>query len=99
MKGEIIDPRIVPGALVTLSQRERFVPSHIREMKSFRIEEEFIPVWRKDALGRALPYESVPFGSLATVIERYVKDEVTRLEVLIGGTAYHCYGTHADLVE
>ncbi len=99
MKGEVIDSRITPGTLITLRQRKRFVPSHIREMKSFRIEEEVVPVWRKDTFGRSLPYESVPFGSLATVIDRYVKDEVTKLEVLIGGAAYHCYGTHADLVE
>jgi len=98
VKGELIDSRIVPGALITLSQRMRFVPSHIREMKSFRIEDEVVPVWRIRPNGSATPYESVPSGSLATVIERYAKDEVTKLEVLIGGTAYHCYGTHADLV-
>lgn len=99
MKGETIDPRIVPGALITLSQRMKYIPMETREHAGFRVEDTHVPVWRKDPNGRSRPYESVPSGSLATVIDRYVKNEVTKLEVLIGGTAYHCYGTHADLVE
>ncbi len=99
MKGEVIDPRITPGSLITLSQRIRFVPVHIREMKSFRIEDEVVPVWRVGPDGRATPYESVPFGSHATVIDRYVKNDVTKFEVLANGKTYHCYGVHADLVE
>jgi hypothetical protein len=99
VKGDIIDPRIIPGSLITLNQRMRFVPVHIREMMTFRIENEVVPVWRQDSVGRALPYESVPSGSHATVLHRYVKDDVTKLEVLSSGKTYHCYGVHADLVE
>lgn len=99
MKGEVIDSRIYPGALITLRQRMKYIPRAERELPGFLLEDQVIPVWRIGSDGRATPYESVPFGSLATVIDRYVKNEVTKLEVLIGGTNYHCYGTHADLVE
>ena len=99
MKGEAIDPRITPGTLITLTQRMKYIPKTERELPGFRLEDQVIPVWRIGPDGRAKPYEFVPFGSLATVIDRYVKNEVTKFEVLIGGTTYHCYGTHADLVE
>ena len=99
MRGEVIDPRITPGSLITLNQRLKYIPKAERELSSFRLWDQVIPVWRIGSNGRATPYESVPSGSLATVIQRYVKDEVTKLEVLIGETTYHCYGTHADLVE
>ena len=99
MKGEVIDSRIDTGALITLTQRMKYIPKAERELPGFRLEDQVIPVWRIGSDGRAKPYESVPFGSLATVIDRYVKNEVTKLEVLIGETTYHCYGTHADLVE
>ena len=99
MKGEVIDSRIVPGALITLRQRMKYIPTETRDSPDFDIEKTSIPVWTKDLDGRSSPYDSIPSGSIATVINRYVKNEVTKLEVLVNGTACHCYGTHADLVE
>ena len=99
MKGEVIDSRIVPGVLITLRQRMKYIPTETRNSPDFDIEKTSIPVWTKDLDGRSSPYDSIPSGSIATVINRYVKNEVTKLEVLVNGTACHCYGTHADLVE
>lgn len=99
MKGEAIDSRIVPGALITLRQRMKYIPTEARDAPGFDIEKTSIPVWTKELDGRSSPYNSIPSGSLATVIERYMVNEVTKLEVLVDGNAYHCYGTHADLVE
>ena len=99
MKGEVIDPRIVPGVLITLRQRMKYIPTETRGAPGFDIEKTSVPVWTKDLDGRSSPYDSIPSGSIATVINRYVKNEVTKLEVLVDGTACHCYGTHADLVE
>ena len=99
MKGEVIDSRIVPGALITLRQRMKYIPTETRDSPDFDIEKTSIPVWTKDLDGRSSPYDSIPSGSIATVINRSVKNEVTKLEVLVNGTACHCYGTHADLVE
>ena len=99
MRGEIIDSRIVPGVLIRLSQRIRFIPHNISTDPLFDIEETTVPVWKLDPLdGRASHYERVPSGSLATVIKRYVEREVTKFEVFVSGNVYHCYGTHADLV-
>ena len=97
MKGEVIDSNIVSGTLVTLNQRLKYVPKLERESPGFDPIKLHVPVWQV-VNGKATPYESVPTGSLATVIDRYVENEVTKLEVLIGGTTYRCYGTHADLV-
>ena len=99
MKGEVIDSRIVPGALITLRQRMKYIPTETRDSPDFDIEKTSIPVWTKDLDGRSSPYDSIPSGSIATVITRYVSNDVTKLEVLVDGNAYHCYGTHADLVE
>ena len=99
VKGETIDPRIVPGALVTLRQRLRYIPIDVRDHPDFNIEKTSVPIWREDLPGGAGPYESAESGSLVVVIERYVKNDVTKLEVLVDGRAYHCYGTHADLED
>ena len=45
MKGEIIDPRIVPGVLVTLSQRIKYVPVPVRSIPGFDIQNTTVPVW------------------------------------------------------
>ena len=96
MKGEVIDPRIVPGALVTLNQRIKHVPFAVRNMPAFDIRNTTVPVW--DTAGRN--YEYVPSGSVATVIRRYGDPAgVTKLEVIVNGQFYNCYGTHADLLE
>jgi len=96
MKGEIIDPRIVPGVLVTLSQRVKYVPVDIRNRPGFDIQNQLVPVW--DTAGQH--YEHVPTGSIAAVIRRYGDpDGVTKLEVIVNGQFYSCYGTHADLLE
>jgi len=96
MKGEIIDHRIVPGALVTLNQRIKHVPRAVRNMPAFDIINTTVPVW--DTAGRN--YEHVPSGSVATVIRRYGDPAgVTKLEVIVNGQCYNCYGTHADLLE
>lgn len=96
--GALVDPRIVPGTLVNLSQRIQFIPILIRNEPAFSLASQIIPVWRKGSDGRIGPYEHVPSNTLAVVINRYVKDDVTKLEVLVGGMTYHCYGVHADLV-
>jgi hypothetical protein len=99
MKGEIIDPRIVPGVLVTLRQRIKYVPSDIRNRPGFDIQNTNVPVWKASTKAPASPYEHVPSGSLASVIGRYVERDVTRFEVLVNERVYHCYGVHADLLE
>ena len=99
MKGEIIDPRIVPGVLVTLNQRIKYVPSDIRNRPGFDIQNTNVPVWKASTKAPASPYEFVPSGSLASVIGRYVERDVTRFEVLVSGKIYQCYGAHADLLE
>lgn len=99
MKGTTIDSNIAPGALITLSQRLRFVPKIEREAPGFDVSKLVVPVWSRVPDGRASPYGSVPSGSLATVIDRYETNEVVKLEVLIGSQALHCYAVHADLVE
>ena len=99
MKGEVIDPRIVPGALITLRQRLRYVPVDIRHHPDFNIEKTSVPIWREDLPGKPGAYESAASGSLAVVIERYVKNDVTKLEILADGRTYHCYGIHADLED
>jgi len=96
MKGEIIDPRIVPGVLITLNQRIKHVPRAVRNMPAFDIINTTVPVW--DTAGRN--YEYVSSGSVATVIRRYGDPAgVTKLEVIVNGQFYNCYGTHADLLE
>jgi hypothetical protein len=67
VKGEVIDPRILPGTLVTLNQRIKHVPFAVRNMPAFDIRNTTVPVW--DTAGRN--YEYVPSGSVATVIRRY----------------------------
>ena len=99
MKGEIIDPRIVPGALIRLNQRIKYVPVHVRSIPGFDIQNTNVPVWKASTKAPASPYEFVPSGSLASVIRRYVERDVTRFEVLVSGKIYHCYGAHADLLE
>ena len=99
MKGEIIDPRIVPGVLVTLNQRIKHVPVEVRNRPGFDIQNTNVPVWKASTKAPASPYEFVPSGSLASVIRRYVKRDVTRFEVLVSGKIYQCYGVHADLLE
>jgi hypothetical protein len=99
MKGEIIDPRIVPGVLVTLNQRIKYVPSDIRNRPGFDIQNTTVPVWVATMLPLAQPYEHVPSGSIACVISRYTESNVTKLAVLVNERVYHCYGTHADLLE
>jgi|LakMenEpi03Aug12_release.lakeMendotaPanAssembly.Ray.scaffolds.fasta_scaffold3330015_1 hypothetical protein len=96
MKGEIIDHRIVPGVLITLNQRIKHVPFAVRNMPGFDIISTTVPVW--DTAGRN--YEYVPSGSVASVIGRYGDPAgVTKLEVIVNGQFYNCYGTHADLLE
>ena len=77
----------------------KYIPTEARDAPDFDIEKTSIPVWTKELDGRSSPYDSIPSGSIATVITRYVSNEVTKLEVLVNGTTYHCYGTHADLAE
>ena len=105
MTDEIIDPRIVPGVLITLSQRMKYIPYATRSVPGFDIQNTNVPVWQASrgdpghAGSLASPYEFVPSGSLASVIRRYVERDVTRFEVLVSGKIYQCYGTHADLAE
>ena len=99
MKGEIIDPRIRPGALIRLNQRTKYVPYATRSQPGFDIEKTSIPVWTIEPDGRPSPYDAIPSGSIATVIERCMMNDVTKLKVLVNGKAYHCYGVHADLLE
>ena len=99
MKGEVIDPRIVPGVLVTLNQRIKHVPVEVRNRPGFDIQNTNVPVWKASTKAPASPYEFVPSGSLASVIGRYVERDVTKLKVILNGQVYHCYGTHADLLE
>ena len=105
MTDEIIDPRIVPGVLITLSQRMKYIPYATRSVPGFDIQNTNVPVWQASrgdpgrAGSLASPYEFVPSGSLASVIRRYVERDVTRFEVLVSGKVYQCYGTHADLAE
>lgn len=98
MKDEIIDGRIVPGALIRLNQRTKYVATITRNKPGFDIEKTSIPVWTIEPDGRPSPYDTIPSGSLATVIERCVMNDVTKLKVLVNGKAYHCYGVHADLM-
>jgi hypothetical protein len=95
MKGEIIDPRIVPGVLVTLSQRVKYVPVDIRNRPGFDIQNQLVPVW----VAAGHYYNHVPSGSIATVIKRYSESDVTKLTVLVNERLYYCYGVHADLLE
>lgn len=99
MKDEIIDPRIVPGALIRLNQRTKYVPYATKAQPGFDIEKMTLPVWTIEPDGRPSTYNAILSGSLATVIERYVVSDVTRLKVLLNGKACHCYGVHADLLE
>jgi hypothetical protein len=98
MKGEIIDPRIVPGVLITLNQRIKYVPSDIRNRPGFDIQNTTVPVWVAPPLPLTQAYEHVPSGSTAWVISRYVENDVIKLTVLVNERFYHCYGTHADLL-
>ena len=95
MNGEIIDPRIVQGTLVTLSQRVKYVPVDIRNRPGFDIQNTTVPVWT--SAGKH--YEHVSSGSIATVIKRYEESDVTKLKVIVNGQFYNCYGAHADLLE
>jgi len=99
MKGEIIDPRIVPGVLITLRQRMKYIPYTTRSIPGFDIQNTNVPVWKASTKAPASPYEFVPSGSVVSVISRYVEREVVKLEVLVNERVYHCYGTHADLLE
>lgn len=99
MKGEIIDPKIVPGALIRLNQRTKYVPSVYRDDPKFDIQNTSVPIWQVSTTGPKPSYERIPSGALATVIRRYVDNDVTKLEVLASGKVYHCYGVHADLLE
>jgi hypothetical protein len=99
MKGEIIDPRIVPGVLVALRQRIKYVPSDIRNRPGFDIQNTTVPVWVATMLPLTPAYEHVSSGSTAAVISRYVENDVTKLTVLVNERVYNCYGTHADLLE
>ena len=105
MTDEIIDSRIVPGVLITLRQRMKYIPYATRSVPGFDIQNTNVPVWKTNRgdPGHAAPpastYERVPSGSLAHVIRRYVERDVTRFEVLVSGKIYQCYGAHADLVE
>lgn len=98
MRGEVIDSNIVPGSLITLNQRLRFVPKQKREAPGFDLSKLSVPVWQV-LNGKATPYQSVISGSLATVISRLEENEITKFEVLVNGQTYRCYGVHADLVE
>ena len=95
MKGEIIDLRIIPGALIRLNQRVKYVPVDIRNRPGFDIQNTNVPVWAPTGQH----YEHVPSGSVATVISRYVENDVTKLKVIVNGQFYNCYGAHADLLE
>ena len=99
MTDEIIDPRIVPGVLITLSQRMKYIPYATRSVPGFDIQNTNVPVWKASTKAPASPYELVPSGSTAYVIKRYVTSDVTKFEVLVSGKIYQCYGTHADLLE
>ena len=99
MKGEIIDPRIVPGVLVTLNQRIKYVPVDIRTNPKFDIQRSNIPIWQPVSSGPARPYEGIRTGTVAAVIGRYVEREVVKLEIIVNGRLYRCYGIHADLLE
>jgi hypothetical protein len=95
MTDEIIDPRIVPGALIRLNQRVKYVPLSTRNRSGFDIQNTNVPVW----VSAGKHYEHVPSGSIATVIKRYAENDVTKLTVLVNERFYHCYGVHADLLE
>ena len=95
MNGEIIDPRIVPGVLIRLNQRVKYVPFAIRDRPGFEIQNQLVPVWAPTGQH----YEHVLSGSIATVIKRYEESAVTKLTVLVNERLYHCYGVHADLLE
>ena len=99
MKDEVIDHRIVPGVLITLRQRIKYIPYATRSVPGFDIQNTNVPVWQASTKAPASPYERVPSGSLAHVIRRYVERDVTRFEVLVSGNVYQCYGVHADLIE
>lgn len=99
MKGEIIDPRIVPGVLVTLNQRIKYVPSDLRANPLFDIQSSNVPVWQPVFSGPARPYEGIRTGTVAAVIGRYVEREVVKLEIIVNERLYRCYGIHADLLE
>ena len=105
MKDEIIDPRIVPGVLIRLNQRTKYVPYATRSQPGFDIQNTNVPVWQASrgdpghAAPPASPYEQAPSGSIASVIRRYVDRDVTKFEVLLNGKVYQCYGVHADLLE
>jgi len=95
MKGEVIDPRIVPGVLITLRQRIKYVPVPVRSVPGFDIQSTTVPVW----IAAGHYYKHVPSGSIATVIKRYEESDVTKLKVIVNGQFYNCYGAHADLLE
>ena len=99
MKDEVIDHRIVPGALITLRQRIKYIPYATRSEAGFDIQNTNVPVWKASTKAPASPYEVVPSGSTAHVIKRYVTNDVTKFEVLVSGKVYQCYGVHADLLE
>ena len=99
MKDEIIDSRIVPGVLITLRQRIKYIPYATRSLPGFDIQNVFVPVWQASTKAPASPYEQAPSGSIASVIRRYVDRDVTKFEVLLNGKVYQCYGVHADLLE
>ena len=99
MKDEVIDHRIVPGVLITLRQRIKYIPYATRSVPGFDIQNTNVPVWQASTKAPASPYEQAPSGSIASVIKRYVERDVTKFEVLLSGKVYQCYGVHADLLE
>lgn len=96
VKGETIDPRIVPGSLIELNQRLKYIPIDARDHPDFDINRATVPIWKATDAGPGA-YEPVPSGSCAIVLDRYVKNDVTKLKILINDAVYHCYGIHADL--
>lgn len=88
---------LLPGDLVRLQQRERYIPTDLRQNPAtFASALARVPIWRRPGGS----YDHLPSGTLATLVRPVaLEDMAARYEVMLtGGEIVFCYAIHIDLV-
>jgi len=88
---------LLPGDLVLLQQRERYIPGALRQSPATLASAlARVPIWRRPGGS----YDHLPSGTLAMLVRPGGGvDMAARWEIMLaGGEIVFCYAIHIDLV-
>jgi hypothetical protein len=88
---------LLPGDLVRLQQRERYIPTDLRQDPTTLASAlARVPIWRRPGGS----YDHLPSGTLATLLRPVaLEDMAARWEIMLqSGEIVFCYAVHIDLV-